>query len=93
MLIGMTELLSHDVSPGRNVMSYMTPEDGDVEVSWAPGNDDEIGAARETFDRLRRRGYLAYKTSGSGSRKSRDQIREFDPAAGRIVMVPPLAGG
>lgn len=89
----MTELLSHDVSPGRHVMSYMTPEDGDVEVSWAAGNEDEIAAARETFTRLRGKGYLAYRTTGSGSRKQRDQIREFDPAAGRITMVPPLAGG
>ena len=89
----MTELLSHDVSSGRNVMAYMTPEDGDVEVSWATGNADEIATARETFDKLRGKGYLAYRTTGTGSRKQRDQIREFDPAAGRIVMVPPLAGG
>ena len=74
-------------------MSYMTPEDGDVEVHWTPGNTDEIAVARDTFDKLRGKGYLAYRSSGSGSRKQRDQIREFDPAAGRIVMVPPLAGG
>ena len=89
----MTELLSRGVSSGRNVMAYMTPGDGYVEVSWAAGNAAEIAIAREMFSKLRGKGYLAYRTTGSGSRKQRDQIREFDPAAGRIVMVPPLAGG
>lgn len=89
----MTDMLSHEVSPGRNVMSYMTPEDGDVKVSWAPGNADETETARATFDRMLGKGYLAYRTSGRGSRAQRDQIREFDPQAGEITMVPPLAGG
>jgi hypothetical protein len=88
-----TEMLSDEVVSGRSVMSYMTPEDGDVEVSWTIGNLDEVETARATFDRLHGKGYLAYRTSGRGSRAQRDQIREFDPQAGRITMVPPLAGG
>ena len=84
-----------DVIPGRGILSYLTPEDGDVRLSWEHGNADDVATARRAFDDLRRKGYLAYKiTAGRrGAEAQRDQIRTFDPEAGQIVLVPPLRGG
>lgn len=65
---------------------------GDTNITWDPENDTEVGAAREHFARLRGEGYLAYKV-GPGNESSAEHIREFDPAAYRIVMTRQLQGG
>lgn len=84
-----------DVIPGTGVLSYLTPEDGDVRLTWERGNADDIATARRTFSDLRAKGYLAYQvTRGSRTRKTqRDQIRRFDPDAEQIVLTPPMAAG
>jgi hypothetical protein len=89
----MTELLPDESTAGKGIMSYLTPEDGDVRLSWEPGNDDDVATARRAFNDLRGKGYLAYKITGRGTRAQRDQIRVFDPAAEQIVLTPALRGG
>jgi len=50
-----------------------------------------LAKAKEEFDQLLGKGYLAYKTApGSGSG---EVIKAFDPDATEIVMTPPLVGG
>jgi hypothetical protein len=64
---------------------------GDTRVMWDPNNGDEVTSARNQFNELRGKGYLAYKvteTAGKG-----DLIREFDPDAGKIILAPPMRGG
>lgn len=84
-----------DVRPGTGVLSYLDEDAGDVKLTWEHGNADDIATARQTFDTLRRQGFLAYKvTSGSRTRAAqREQIRAFDPEAEQIVLAPPLRGG
>jgi hypothetical protein len=89
----MTELLPDESTAGKGTMSYLTPEDGDVRLSWEPGNAEDTATARRTFDDLRAKGYLAYRVTGRGPRAQRDQIRAFDPQAEQIVLAPPLRGG
>lgn len=64
---------------------------GDSRTIWNPENQDEVDAAKEMFNRLKRKGYLAYKVDETGGKG--EQIREFDPTAGRIIMSPQLVGG
>jgi hypothetical protein len=94
MMASMT-VAESEIVPGQHVLSYLTPEDGDVPFTWDPGNDEDVRTARRIFDDLHRNGYLAYKvTPGKrGAEPAREQIRRFDPQAGQIVMVPPLRGG
>lgn len=64
---------------------------GDSRTIWNPENQDEVDAAKATFDRLKKKGYLAYTVEEDGKRG--EVIRRFDPAAGKIIMAPQLVGG
>lgn len=64
---------------------------GDTEIKWDPDRRDEVDAARATFDRLVKHSkYLAYEVKPGDKR---EQIREFNPRARRIVLTPQLVGG
>mgnify|MGYP001617764561 CR=1 FL=1 len=64
---------------------------GDKKVEWDSKDDGETEVARKTFDNATKKGFLAYKV-GIGSRKG-SRLHEFDPAAERIILTPPVAGG
>jgi hypothetical protein len=65
---------------------------GDQRVIWDSDQEEEVAAARETFKRLTKAGYLAYRAEGKKGEKG-EQIREFDPDAERIILVRPHQGG
>jgi hypothetical protein len=64
---------------------------GDTKVMWDPNVQVEVDVAKGTFDKMRKNGYLAYSVAPDG--KQAEQINEFDKAAGKIIMTPPLRGG
>ena len=51
----------------------------------------DVEAARIVFDTLRAKGYLAFRVSRNGAKGK--QMKEFDPNAERMVMVPQMQGG
>lgn len=64
---------------------------GDLKLSWNSGNEKEVAAAKEIFDKRVREGWAAFGEKIMG--RKGDRIRTFDPDAERIVLVPPIAGG
>jgi hypothetical protein len=64
---------------------------GDSRQTWNPESQAEVDAAKATFTRLKKKGYLAYTVEEDGSRG--EVIGQFDPTAGRIIMAPQLVGG
>jgi hypothetical protein len=64
---------------------------GDTKTIWDADNADEVEVARETFNKLKRKGYLAYRVKENG--KKGEIITEFDPSAQKLIMSPPMAGG
>lgn len=64
--------------------------DGHTEITWDPDNADETGVARETFERMTRDGYHAFRTENGGKA---GRMTEFDPAAESMVLVRQLKGG
>lgn len=64
---------------------------GDTKRIWDPNNPDEVEDARASFDRLKKKGYVAYKVNEAGDKG--EVIREFDASAGKIIMAPPMKGG
>jgi hypothetical protein len=76
-----------------NFMSMMHVMDrsGDTKIIWDPDNEDEVANARRTFDDLRKKGYVAYNVAPRGAKG--EVIREFDPAAEKLIMAPPMVGG
>lgn len=78
--------------PGDFEIAIMGRE-GDTKVIWNPQNTDEVENARRTFVDLRAKGYLAFRVQAEGGDKG-EQITEFDPQAGKmILMVPQMRGG
>jgi hypothetical protein len=75
---------------GTHVMQYMSDE-GDSRIIWDPANQEEVDAARATFDRLTKKGYQAYAVRRGGEKGER--VREFDPAAERLILAPATRGG
>ena len=73
-----------------NILSIID-NSGDTEYSWNINNEDEIKIAKKTFKRFKAKNYVAYKTNSRG--KKGEIINEFDPQAGKIIMVPPVVGG
>lgn len=65
---------------------------GDTKTIWNPENTDEVAAAKATFDELvGKKKYLAWSVKGDGDKG--EQIRTFDPKAGKIILAPPMQGG
>lgn len=64
---------------------------GDTKLYWDIDNEIEISAAKKTFKRLKKQGYIAYVLE-KFNRKG-DILHTFDPSAGRIIMVPGVEGG
>lgn len=65
---------------------------GDSKLMWDAGSREEVKAAREHFDALRRKSYLAFRAEGKEGLKG-TQIDRFDESLERIIMVPPMVGG
>ena len=66
-------------------------KNGDTKVIWNPDNKDEVKAARNQFDELKDKKFKAFEVDKEGNKGK--QIYRFNEKAGRIIMVPPLAGG
>jgi len=65
---------------------------GDTKIMWSKDNEDEVEVARETFNKLIKKGFAAFRVEGKKGDKG-EQIRAFDPDAERLIMIPQLAGG
>lgn len=65
---------------------------GDQRVAWDPADKGQIAKARAKFDQLvKNMKYLAFRMDETG--KKGEQIKEFDPEAGAILVVAPIVGG
>ncbi len=64
---------------------------GDSKTIWDPENEDEVEAAKNSFDELTDKGYSAFDVKAAGRKGAR--MNKFDPEAGKVIMVAPLQGG
>lgn len=64
---------------------------GDNKQIWDPDVAEEVEAAESTFKRLKKKGYMAYRVTGDGSKG--EAMAEFDPRAGKVIMAPAMRGG
>lgn len=86
----MTESSNWPTEPNRIAMAILGSE-GDTKKIWDKNNEDEVEDARASFDRLRKKGYLAFHVNKKGDKG--EQMKSFDPDAERMIMVPPMQGG
>jgi len=66
-------------------------ESGDFKVTWTHGNEAETNLARESYDKLKKKGYAAFRMLDGGRRG--EQLLQFDATAEQIIMVPAQVGG
>ena len=74
----------------RNELAVMD-HTGDTKYMWDKNSPDEIAVAEKTFNKLKKKGYLAYTVKRNGNKG--DIIHEFDPKMEKIIMIPPVVGG
>lgn len=64
---------------------------GDTKIIWDTDNDEEVENAQNTFDDLVGKGFAAFRVGRRGDKG--EQIKEFQPGAGKLILVPAMAGG
>lgn len=82
--------MATEIAPVKSQLCVMG-EEGDNRLEWDRNDRDAVEAAREMFNKLRGKRYLAFVSKGDGSRGR--EITEFDASVERIVMIPPVRGG
>jgi hypothetical protein len=66
-------------------------ETGDTKLIWDKQKPDEIEAAEEMFDKLKDKGYKAFRVDDKGDKSG--EMKKFDSKAEKIIMVPPMQAG
>lgn len=71
---------------------------GHTTVTWNPEDADSVRDAKREFKRLRDAGYSAFRMdvvseNGVVVEEKGERINEFDPQAGKLMMVPQRQGG
>ena len=61
---------------------------GDQKVIWHSDKQGEVDAARETFNRLKNKGYMAFLLKKEGEKGK--VIHEFDANAEKLIMAPTI---
>jgi hypothetical protein len=79
------EALPSILPPGIDIQA------GDTKLIWDKDNNDEVGAIRDTFTKLLKAGYKAFNVKADG--KQGREIKEFDPDAEKLIMIPQMRGG
>ncbi len=64
---------------------------GDTKIIWDPEKADEVAHAKETFTKLKAKGYLAYSVNRKGDKG--EVLREFDADADKMILAPATIGG
>ncbi|MGH7129289.1 MAG: hypothetical protein ACREJB_12585 [Planctomycetaceae bacterium] len=59
-------------------------------AEWEPEQPELLRQAADLFQAQRARGCLAFRIDGPGRN---EPIRDFDPAAREILLMPPVQGG
>lgn len=85
------DLAFKDIPPEKFAIAVLG-HNGDTKHMWDPSKPAEVEVARSTFDALKKKGYSAYHVKGKSGEQG-EQMKTFDPEAGRIIMVPQMAGG
>ena len=81
-----------EVPEGMSMLSIADPS-GDTRLMWAPGNADDVAAAKAAFDTAKGKGMLAYAVDAMSGERTGEVIREFDPQAGKLIMMTRQTAG
>lgn len=73
-------------------LHVMAPE-GDINIFWDKDNPADVAVAKAAWDKAKsEHRMLGYRVEGDEGRRG-EVMREFDPAAERLILRPQLQGG
>lgn len=75
----------------RKTLRILDPVLGDQKMTWDPDNDDEVALAKTAFENGRKKGLCGYRVDKKGGKA--EVMKDFDPAADKMILAPPVAGG
>lgn len=64
---------------------------GDTKIVWDSTKKDEVDNVKEQYDKLKKKGYMAYSVKKNGEKG--ELLHEFDPEAEKIILAPRMVGG
>lgn len=79
------------VQPSAGHELIVLDHTGDTKIIWDAGKADEVETARETFNKLKKKGYMAYAVDRKGEKGT--VLRDFDPEAEKLILAPATVGG
>lgn len=65
---------------------------GHATYEWDKADPADVAEARKIFAEKKKLGYVAYRVDPKSGDKGA-VIKDFDPEAGKVVLLPPFAGG
>jgi len=71
-------------------LRVLGPE-GDIKTIWNPDKSEEVSAAKDQFNTLKKKGYKAFRVDKHGDKA--EAMGTFDKSAGKVILVPAIAGG
>lgn len=64
---------------------------GDTKIIWDSTKKDEVNSAKDQFNSLKKKGYMAYSVKKNGEKG--ELLHEFDAEAEKIILAPRMVGG
>lgn len=77
-----------DIEANTGTLAHLNHE-GDTTYSWDRKNKAECDAAKEHFDALRAKGFLAFKVNRVGCKQKKPTTGDFDPKIGKYIYTAP----
>lgn len=84
------DIFTMDAMEGKGILAILDAT-GDTKIIWDRDNDDEISAAKRTFNDLIKKGFAAFSVKKNGDQNKK--VTEFDPDEEKLILIPPMAGG
>lgn len=66
-------------------------KEGDLKVIWDPVKQDEVDVAEDQFNKLIKKGYVAFRVEKDGAKGKK--VTKFDPDYEMLILAPALKGG
>jgi len=87
----LSDAFEEEIPEGATGLMCCLDHTGDTRLVWDYKDDDSVEVAKEMFNKLKKKGHIAYAVKKDGT--AGEVITEFDPKAEKIIMSPPMVGG
>lgn len=84
-------VFEREAREGDGIFEVMSSLHGDQKLMWDPNNASEVADIKRSFDAAVAEGRRPFRVDKDGN--ATDQLREFDPTIGKMIILPRIVGG